>query len=112
MTGNEDETSTSQPVNVGQWSTAELGDTQRQNKFFQLLGGFKKSSGSNSTVLSSTANSALNKAKESALNTRLEKQFENARHTHLNAKGFGLGFSQPKANSIDIYSSKSVKFDD
>ena len=102
-------------LNLGQWSTAQLGDTQRQNKFFKLLGGFKSS---NSTANPSTKpfaakfNAALDKKREASLNNELEKQFEQARHARLNAKGLGLGFEKPKQNSIDITASRSKKFDD
>ena len=112
-------------ANVGQWGTAELGDANRQKKFFALLGGFKKattdsydlkeSTNSNSTAAKPFAakfNAALNKKRESELNSKLERQFEQARFTQLNARGLGLGFSEPKKNAIDINASRSKKFAD
>lgn len=106
---------------VGQWATADLGDNNRQQKFFALLGGFKKggdtssaqnSSASNVKPFAAKFNAALDKKKESELNSKLERQFEQARFTTLNARGLGLGFAEPKKNAIDVYSSRSKKFDD
>lgn len=102
---------------VGQWSTAELGDSQRQKKFYQLLGGMKSSSTAPSSGNSVTNkkpflakfNAALDKKQETKLNNKLERQFEQARFTTLTARGQGLGFGS--RNAIDT-SSRSKKFDD
>lgn len=98
---------------MGQWATADMGDSQRQKKFYQLLGGFKRGSANADSQPSGSSankfNSALDKRREDSLNNRLERQFEQARFTSLNARGLGLGFGN--RNAMDT-SSRSKKFDD
>ncbi|XP_067932736.1 lysine-rich nucleolar protein 1-like [Watersipora subatra] len=120
-TESENEAKSVQPaaVTMGQWSTADLGNSDRQNKFFKLMGGFgasHKTNLSNSNAspkpFAAKFNAALDKKRESQLQNRLEQQFDQARFTSLNAKGLGLGFTQPKKNSIDISAVRSKRFDD
>lgn len=111
-----DEKSVAAP-GLGQWATADLGDTRRQNKFYKLLGGFKSESVDVSKTQPSKPfaakfNAALDRKQEFDLHGKLEKQFDDARNARLNTRGFGLGFSAPKKNSIDISVSRSKKFDD
>ena len=116
--------------NMGQWGSAAFSETQRQQKFFRLLGGFKKGTSDSQSVLPSSPNSsgpkqkpfmakfnmALNRKAEETLNRNLESQFDKALELRLSAtRGGGLGFTAPpgegKKFHIDVNSSKSVKFD-
>lgn len=120
-------------VTTGQWSGVNLGDSNRQNKFFKLLGGFKKGSdtsqiqnrfslgkkagfGLNSNSgMKSGGGFAMDKKQEDVYTKSLENEYERAMSMNLN-RGIGLGFEKaPDAGKkfyIDTKSSKSVKFDD
>lgn len=106
-----------QPERVGQWATAQLGDRERQKKFYQLLGGMKSSNQLDVTTSNSSKpflakfSAALNKKQETELSSKLERQFEQARYTTLSARGQGLGFRGSKTNDINT-SVRSKKFDD
>ncbi|XP_053405398.1 lysine-rich nucleolar protein 1-like [Mercenaria mercenaria] len=119
-------------LKTGQWSGVELGDSERQNKFFRLLGGFKK--GSDASQIQnkfslgkkpafSSANNfpkktggsfAMNKKQENIYTKALEGEYERAMTMNLN-RGIGLGFEKPpeegKKFYIDTKASKSIKFD-
>lgn len=120
-------------MNTGQWSSVNLGDSDRQNKFFRLLGGFKKGNdhsqlknkfglSKNSSFNSPSGgtnkvggNFAMNKNQENLYTKSLETEYERAMVMNLN-RGIGLGFEKPpdegKKFHIDTKSSKSIKFDD
>ncbi|XP_060571265.1 lysine-rich nucleolar protein 1-like [Ruditapes philippinarum] len=117
----------------GQWSSVELGDSDRQNKFFRLLGGFKKGGdtsqiqnkfslgkkpafgSSNNTPRRTGGNFAMDKKQEDVYTKALESEYDRAMSMNLN-RGIGLGFEKPpeegKKFYIDTKSSKSIKFDD
>lgn len=113
----------------GQWSTADMGDSDRQLKFFRLLGGFKNKTDSE-TVQSkfslgkkspfmnsykSGGGNAMNRNQQDAYTSAMENQFERALTSNSN-RGIGLGFEKPpeegKKFHIDVQKSKSIKFDD
>ncbi|KAL4228181.1 Small acidic protein [Mactra antiquata] len=121
-------------INTGQWSSADLGDQQRQNKFMRLLGGFKKGSdssqiekkfgfsgGFNAAKSGSNfskrpgGNFAMDKQQQDIYTKNLETDYERAMKMNLN-RGIGLGFEKPpeegKKFYIDTSKSKSIKFDD
>ncbi|KAM7009824.1 uncharacterized protein knop1 [Tautogolabrus adspersus] len=103
------------PAGFGQWSTAQFDNSEQQQKFLRLMGGFKKSfqPASGST---GGANMALGKDAQHNLQQGLLGQFERAqsRRVDFNNKGAGLGFSAPsnKKFAIDINASRSIRFDD
>ena len=120
----------------GQWQTADFGDADRQNKFMKLLGGhkpganksqlqakFKFNAGvnsknmrpNNSEAAAPMPNMAMNKTQERMYKIALENQFVKAQDFNQN-RGVGLGFQSDNKGSnkfhIDVFKSKSVKFDD
>ncbi|NXX44261.1 KNOP1 protein, partial [Tricholaema leucomelas] len=101
---------------LGQWSTATFESSEKQMKFFRLMGGFKKGSSVPIQPLSATtdkANMALNKEGEEKLQQTLKMEFDKAMNWKQH-RGVGLGF-QPAANKqvyIDKYTTRSIKFED
>ncbi|KAI4832887.1 hypothetical protein KUCAC02_015828 [Chaenocephalus aceratus] len=103
------------PTGLGQWSTAEFNSSEKQQKFLRLMGGFKKGFQPASDS-SRAANMALGKGAQEQLQQGLVGEFERAqsRRIDFSNRGTGLGFT-PASNkkfSIDIHSSRSVRFDD
>ncbi|KAL3067259.1 hypothetical protein OYC64_017068 [Pagothenia borchgrevinki] len=103
------------PTGLGQWSTAEFNSSEKQQKFLRLMGGFKKGFQPASDS-SGAANMALGKGAQEQLQQGLVGEFERAqsRRIDFSNRGTGLGFT-PASNkkfSIDIHSSRSVRFDD
>uniref|UniRef100_A0A671THP4 Small acidic protein-like domain-containing protein n=1 Tax=Sparus aurata TaxID=8175 RepID=A0A671THP4_SPAAU len=103
------------PTGLGQWSTAQFNNSDQQQKFLRLMGGFKKgfqpAAGS-----TGSANMALGKDAQQQLQQGLLGEFERAQSRRLdfNNRGTGLGFSAPsnKKFSIDVHACRSVRFDD
>ncbi|XP_071300232.1 lysine-rich nucleolar protein 1 isoform X3 [Agelaius tricolor] len=113
--GNCDEINIDKEMNLGQWSTATFKSSEEQNKFFRLLGGFKKGSVPMQSPSATTnkPNMALNQEGEQKLQQALEMEFDKAMDLKQH-RGIGLGF-QPNANKkvyIDKYASRSIKFED
>ncbi|KAF3844067.1 hypothetical protein F7725_016115 [Dissostichus mawsoni] len=103
------------PTGLGQWSTAEFNSSEKQQKFLRLMGGFKKGF-QPASDRSGAANMALGKGAQEQLQQGLVGEFERAqsRRIDFSNRGTGLGFT-PASNkkfSIDIHSSRSVRFDD
>ncbi|NWY91614.1 KNOP1 protein, partial [Loxia curvirostra] len=103
-----------QDMNLGQWSTATFKSSEEQNKFFRLLGGFKKGSVpiQSPSATTNKPNMALNQEGEEKLQQALKMEFDKAMDLKQH-RGIGLGF-QPNANKkvyIDKYASKSIKFE-
>lgn len=104
-----------QVSDFGQWSTAQFGSSDQQQKFLRLMGGFKKGfqPPAGNTV---KANMALGKDAQQQLQQGLLGEFERAQSRRLDFsnRGAGLGFTAPsnKKFSIDISASRSVRFDD
>ncbi|KAM4595507.1 uncharacterized protein knop1 isoform 1-T2 [Fundulus diaphanus] len=103
------------PTTLGQWSTAQFDNSQQQQKFLRLMGGFKKSF----QVAEKTAggaNMALGKDAQQQLQQGLLGEFERAqmRKMDFSNRGAGLGFTAPsnKKFTIDVNASRSVRFDD
>uniref|UniRef100_A0A3Q2P6M1 Lysine-rich nucleolar protein 1 n=1 Tax=Fundulus heteroclitus TaxID=8078 RepID=A0A3Q2P6M1_FUNHE len=103
------------PTTLGQWSTAQFDNSQQQQKFLRLMGGFKK----DSQVAEKTAggaNMALGKDAQQQLQQGLLGEFERAqmRKMDFSNRGAGLGFTAPsnKKFTIDVNASRSVRFDD
>ena len=111
---------------VGQWGTAALGDSKRQEKFLRLLGGFKSASKDGKSGITLTkfskdsnqsnpgVNCAMNKVEEETYKSNMTSQYERAMSMNQN-RGIGLGFdtsSIGKKFHIDKFHSKSVKFFD
>ncbi len=111
----------------GQWGTAQFENEDRQQKFFRLLGGFKKStpdgvSGKKKSMFGSLGTKvggsfAMSGNKQSELCGKLENQFEQARDFAFNkSRGIGLGYEPPpgegKKFHIEVSKSKSMKFGD
>ncbi|KAH3830232.1 lysine-rich nucleolar protein 1-like [Dreissena polymorpha] len=109
---------------VGQWGSAEFEDNSRQNKFFRLLGGLKNKDsavgiqskfqlGKNS--IQSGGGKAMNRTQQETYAKTLETDFQKALTCNVN-RGIGLGFAKPASEGkkfhIDVYQSKSIKFDD
>ncbi|NXG42476.1 KNOP1 protein, partial [Psilopogon haemacephalus] len=101
---------------LGQWSTATFESSEKEMKFFRLMGGFKKGSSMPIQTLTATknkANMALNKEGEEKLQQTLKMEFDKAMNLKQH-RGVGLGF-QPTANKkvyIDKYTNTSIKFED
>ncbi|NXI57168.1 KNOP1 protein, partial [Chloroceryle aenea] len=99
----------------GQWSTAAFQSSEREMKFFRLMGGFKKGSVpiQNLSAATNKPNMALNREGEEKLQQALKMEFDKAMDLKQH-KGIGLGF-QPAANKkiyIDKYTTRSKKFED
>ncbi|NXP83543.1 KNOP1 protein, partial [Passerina amoena] len=104
-----------QETNLGQWSTATFKTSEEQNKFFRLLGGFKKGSVpiQSPSAIANKPNMALNQEGEQKLQQALKMEFDKAMDLKQH-RGIGLGF-QPNANKkgyIDKHASRSIKFED
>ncbi|NXF98135.1 KNOP1 protein, partial [Eubucco bourcierii] len=105
-----------QEPTLGQWSTATFESSEKEMKFFRLMGGFKKGSSVPIPTLSATtkkANMALNKEGEEKLQQTLKMEFDKAMILKQH-RGVGLGF-QPAATKkvyIDKYTTRSIKFED
>ncbi|XP_064582440.1 lysine-rich nucleolar protein 1 isoform X1 [Zonotrichia leucophrys gambelii] len=104
-----------QETKLGQWSTATFKSSEEQNKFFRLLGGFKKGSVpiQSPSAIANKPNMALNQEGEEKLQQALKMEFDKAMDFKQH-RGVGLGF-QPNANKkgyIDKYASRSIKFED
>ncbi|KFU93845.1 Protein C16orf88, partial [Chaetura pelagica] len=102
-------------TNLGQWSTAAFQSSEEENKFFRLMGGFKKGSVPTQNLSATTTkpNMALNREEEEKLQQTLKMEFDKAMDLKQH-RGVGLGF-QPAANKkvyIDKYKSRSIKFED
>lgn len=102
----------------GQWTTASLGDEQRQNKFLRLLGGFKAVKSDTSllsTLGGKCGNVAMTQNQEDHYMRSMEDQYGKAMSFNKN-RGLGLGFEKPPSEGkkfyIDKNMSKSKKFDD
>lgn len=113
--------------NLGQWATASFTSSSREEKFFRLLGGFKKSSGDKpgggKKLFGSLANSkahanfAMTAEQQKKLDNDMTNQYEKALGLRMNSlKSCGLGYEKPpeegKTFYIDANKSKSRKFDD
>ncbi|NWI65622.1 KNOP1 protein, partial [Todus mexicanus] len=99
----------------GQWSTAAFQSSEREMKFFRLMGGFKKGSVpiQNFSAAANKPNMALNREGEEKLQQALKMEFDKAMDLRQH-RGIGLGF-QPAANKkvhIDKYTTRSIKFED
>jgi hypothetical protein len=108
----------SDPTYSGQWTTASLGDEQRQNKFLRLLGGFKAAKSGNSPLLTlekKSGNVAMTQNQEGVYMRNMEDQYSKAMSFNK-SRGLGLGFEKPPSEGkkfyIDKNVSKSKKFDD
>lgn len=102
------------PSGLGQWSTAEFGSSEQQQKFLRLMGGFKKGFQPASSN-TGNANMALGKNAQQQLQQGLQGEFERAhsRHMDFNNRGTGLGFTElSKKFSIDVNATRSIRFDD
>ena len=100
---------------LGQWSTARFDSSDQQQKFLRLMGGFKK--GFQPAAASTDgANMAMGQDAQQQLQQGLLGEFERAhtRRMDFSNRGSGLGFSAPsnKKFSIDINTSRSIRFDD
>ena len=102
---------------VGQWASAGFENTDRQNKFFKLLGGFKGKSNSAAieNKFKSGGGNAMDKDQQEMYTKNMESDFDRALSSNMN-RGIGLGFHRPadadKKFHIDVKQSKSIKFDD
>ncbi|NXD83153.1 KNOP1 protein, partial [Halcyon senegalensis] len=99
----------------GQWSTAAFQSSERETKFFRLMGGFKKGSVpiQNLSAATNKPNMALNREGEEKLQQALKMEFDKAMDLKQH-RGTGLGF-QPAASKkvhIDKYTTRSIKFED
>nr|XP_009937535.1 PREDICTED: lysine-rich nucleolar protein 1 [Opisthocomus hoazin] len=99
----------------GQWSTAAFQSSEKEMKFFRLMGGFKKGSVpiQNLSAATNKPNMALNREGEEKLQQALKMEFDKAMDFKQH-RGIGLGY-QPAANKkvyIDKYTSRSIKFED
>lgn len=103
------------PQGLGQWSTAQFNSSDQQQKFLRLMGGFKKGF-QPAAGNTGGGNMALGKDAQQQLQQGLLGEFERAqsRRMDFSGRGAGLGFTAPsnKKFSIDINSSRSVRFDD
>ena len=120
----------------GQWKTASFENSDRQDKFIRLLGGYKK--GCDKQALTSKfnvkskenkpkgdksareddqqrPNMAMTSVQEKLYSIALENQYEKAMNFNQK-RGMGLGFEKPpdegKKFYIDVKKAKSIKFDD
>nr|XP_046166482.1 lysine-rich nucleolar protein 1 [Oncorhynchus gorbuscha] len=106
------------PSGLGQWGTAQFDSSDQHSKFLRLMGGFKKSGQpiAASGATGGRANMALTKDGQQSLQQGLLGEFERAqsRRMDFTGRGAGLGFSAPsnKKFSIDINTTRSVRFDD
>uniref|UniRef100_A0A4W5QAL2 Lysine-rich nucleolar protein 1 n=1 Tax=Hucho hucho TaxID=62062 RepID=A0A4W5QAL2_9TELE len=106
------------PSGLGQWGTAQFDSSDQHNKFLRLMGGFKKGGQpmAASGATGGRANMALTKDGQQSLQQGLLGEFERAqsRRMDFTGRGAGLGFSAPsnKKFSIDINTTRSVRFDD
>ncbi|XP_064620665.1 lysine-rich nucleolar protein 1-like [Lineus longissimus] len=121
-------------INLGQWGTATFDDKERQDKFYRLLGGFKKKTDTpvqNTAVTNSVKklnpfvnpnspflrkNLALSSSDAKNLDDNLEKDFNRAMEWKLTMpRGTGIGYTPPpdanKVFYIDKTKSSSIKFD-
>ncbi|NXU51712.1 KNOP1 protein, partial [Turnix velox] len=103
-----------QGTKFGQWSTATFQSSEREMKFFRLMGGFKKGfvPTQNLSATRDKPNMALNSEGEQKLQQALKMEFDKAMDLKQH-KGIGLGF-QPAANKkgyIDKYMTKSIKLE-
>ena len=116
---------------VGQWGTAQFDNSERQNKFFRLLGGMKNQGtggapaamnqgkkglfGGLAALVPKTGKNAMTNEQQTDWQTKMESQFDKAL-TYKFQKGGGLGFEKPpeegKKFHINIHKSNSIKFDD
>ena len=116
---------------VGQWGTAQFDSSERQNKFFRLLGGMKNQGiggvpgamkqgkkglfGGLAALVPKTGKNAMTNEQQTEWQTKMESQFDKAL-TYKGQKGGGLGFEKPpeegKKFHINIHKSNSIKFDD
>lgn len=114
-------TTRTKSVTSGQWETATFESDERKQKFMRLLGGFRKSTGSDQTispkndVISRGGGFAMGaKAQNSYIQT-MENQFTHAVSQNFR-RGIGLGYEPPpsagKKFYIDTSQSKSKKFSD
>ena len=116
-----------QATSLGQWSTAQLADQSKQEKFLRLLGGRKAQKNPNANKLWSGAvpktvsKMALNQSDSRKLATGLEEQYTKALEFKLQKRNEqnmtkGLGFqedpSKGKKFYIDVSKSNSIKFND
>uniref|UniRef100_A0A1A8HGU5 Chromosome 16 open reading frame 88 n=1 Tax=Nothobranchius korthausae TaxID=1143690 RepID=A0A1A8HGU5_9TELE len=106
---------TTKPMGLGQWSTAQFDDSDQQQKFLRLMGGFKK--GFQPAVETSGGGSmALGKDAQQRLQQGLMGEFERAHSRRMDSskKGAGLGFNAPPSKKffIDVNASRSIRFDD
>lgn len=99
----------------GQWSTAQFSNSEQQQKFLRLMGGFKKGF-QPAAASTGRANMAMGKEAQQQLQRGLLGEFDRAhsRRIDFNSRGAGLGFTAPsnKKFSIDINASQSIRFDD
>ena len=116
---------------VGQWGTAQFDSSERQNKFFRLLGGMKSQGtgvvpgvakqgkkslfGGLAALIPKTGKSAMTNEQQTEWQTKMESQFDKSLNYKVQ-KGGGLGFEKPpeegKKFHINIHKSNSIKFDD
>uniref|UniRef100_A0A3B4AIZ3 Small acidic protein-like domain-containing protein n=1 Tax=Periophthalmus magnuspinnatus TaxID=409849 RepID=A0A3B4AIZ3_9GOBI len=100
---------------LGQWSTAEFGSSEQQQKFLRLMGGFKKGF-QPASVNGGGGNMALGRDAQQQLQQGLLGEFERAHSRRMDSsnKGAGLGFTAPstKKFSIDANATRSIRFDD
>ncbi|NXG68326.1 KNOP1 protein, partial [Baryphthengus martii] len=99
----------------GQWSTAAFESSEKEMKFFRLMGGLKKGSVpiQNLSATTNKPNMALTREGEEKLQQALKMEFDKAMNLKQQ-RGIGLGF-QPAANKkvyIDKYTTRSIKFED
>ena len=119
------QTVTALTTGVGQWGSADLGDSNRQNKFLRLMGASKKNtlcSGDTPQqrpLFNSKFRTALTSKEETKLADALEKQYTQALTFSLSRKDHktgGLGFEFPPEQNkkfyIDRSKNKSVKFNE
>ncbi|XP_033826273.1 lysine-rich nucleolar protein 1 [Periophthalmus magnuspinnatus] len=103
------------PLGLGQWSTAEFGSSEQQQKFLRLMGGFKKGF-QPASVNGGGGNMALGRDAQQQLQQGLLGEFERAHSRRMDSsnKGAGLGFTAPstKKFSIDANATRSIRFDD
>ncbi|NXH21242.1 KNOP1 protein, partial [Bucco capensis] len=104
-----------QDMKFGQWSTAAFQSSEKEMKFFRLMGGFKKGSApiQNLSAATNRPNMALTREGEDKLQQALKMEFDKAMDFKQH-RGIGLGF-QPAANKkvyIDKHATRSIKFED
>lgn len=103
-----------------QWSTVGLlGGSDRQHKFLNLMGAFKKSKDATKVAGSSSGNHvrmlAMDKRTEDSWANTMSRQFEDTMSMQQSIrKGFGLGYQEPESKGkkfhIDTCKVSSVKF--